>query len=646
MSTRARIAASLIATLAVAVALSASAQQVKPPQIGINVDRDPIVRGEAFELTITIASEGRGDPEVQLPNFTGLRVLRQSESHPMSFSFSFGFGKQSQKQTKQQSIYNFVLVADRAGKYVIDPVVVKIGGQQFKSDPYSLTVADHGGSPSSGPALQPSPSQPGSPLPEPSPPAPEPTAPEPVNLDGAKLDQDHFIQMSATKERATVGEMIVLTVYVYTSWRISDIEITREPGTEGFWVETLLAGQRRLAFEKVTVDGKNYERAVLRKLALFPIKPGTITVAPTVADLEVKPGGFFSRRKTVKRTSAPLSIEVVPLPSEDQPPGFEPSNVGRFNFSATIDRNKVEVGEPITLTMTARGEGNLRNLALPKIEQVEGFKVYEPESEVDLRAAGRTVTGLRASRVLMIPKQAGNFEVPAISWSYFDPSAGQYRTSTSPARKVEVRPSSNGFAGDTAAAASSAGPDNGSFDRLNRKLRSILSRTELSTDGDRPTMAQPWFLVLVLLAPLCYLGVVLASRARQRMAEGRIKGRSKRAGALAKRRLAELRKTKDDLAPTRLYAELERVLTRFLEDRLETAVAGDTTAELRARLVARGFSGDQAAQVVTEIEACDFARFARSAGGTEERRQGLRRIEALITALQAVPVTPPPEEEK
>jgi len=641
---RTRIASALAAAVLLAAVGQVRAQQVKAPEIGINVDRQPIVRGEAFELTITIATETEVDPEVRLPQFRGLRVLRQSESHPMSFSFSFGFGSQSQKQTRRQSIYTFVLVADRTGRLVIDPVIVKIGNQQFKSNPYSLNVVDTGGQPSAPQPAQPGPGGPSAQPGQPATPIPS-EPPARVDIDTQNLDDEYFVQMDVTEDRVTVGEMIVLTVYLYTSWRVSDIEVTREPGTEGFWVETLLAGQRRLTFEPVEVNGKAYERAVLRKLALFPIKPGVVTIAPTVADIEVKPAGFFARRKTVKRSSAPLTIQVVPVPTDGQPPGFDPANVGRFSFGASVDREKVEVGEPITLTMTVRGEGNVRNLNLPELKQVEGFKVYEPETEVDLRASGSTVTGLRTSRVLMIPKQAGKYKVPAIEWSYFDPSAGEYRTLKSPERAVEVRESTSGFSGDQAAAAAPAdGQPDGSQDRLNRQLRSILSRGDIASGGDRPTMTRPWFLALVILAPVAYAGIALASRARRRMAENQVKGRSKRAGATAQRRLADLAKRADDLPAAQLYAELERILVRFLEDRLEVPVAGDTMSELRARLIDRGFSEEQTSHVVAEMEACDFARFARSSGGREERRHGLKRIEALITALQAVRISPPPKE--
>ena len=97
------------------------------PQFGITVSRDPIVQGEPFELVITIATESRDEPQVQLPALGGLRILRQYESHPMSFSFSFGLGQQAVRQTKRQSEYTFVVVADRPGRFTINPVAVEIG---------------------------------------------------------------------------------------------------------------------------------------------------------------------------------------------------------------------------------------------------------------------------------------------------------------------------------------------------------------------------------------------------------------------------------------------------------------------------------------------------------------------------------------
>ena len=69
-------------------------------------------------------------------------------------------------------------------------------------------------------------------------------------------------------------------------------------------------------------------------------------------------------------------------------------------------------------------------------------------------------------------------------------------------------------------------------------------------------------------------------------------------------------------------------------------------AELRNRLVDRGFADEQAERAVSEMESCEFARFAKSAGSPRERRQGLERAETLVKELGAVRVTPPPADDR
>jgi hypothetical protein len=177
-------------------------------------------------------------------------------------------------------------------------------------------------------------------------------------------------------------------------------------------------------------------------------------------------------------------------------------------------------------------------------------------------------------------------------------------------------------------------------DRLNRKLRSILSRTDLTIANGKLTITKPWFLGVAFGVPLLYLGLIFFFRTRKKMAEDRVKNRSKRADGEALKRLATLNKGINDLSTEEFFAGLARALLGFLEDRLEEPVAGDTMSELRYRLRDRGFQGELVEKVVTELESCDFARFARDAGITDEKHQALGRVEQLIRDLARVRVTP------
>ncbi|MCP4603252.1 MAG: protein BatD [Proteobacteria bacterium] len=626
------------------------AQQAASPKISINVDRQPLVQGQPFSLTIHIETSSKGDPEVRLPRFGSMRILSQSESHPMSFHFSFGFGSGRSSRTKRESNYTFVLVGDKPGRYKLDPVVVTLDGQKYQGQSYTLNLLPSGAPPSKAGPSRPSQPQQAKPLAPTDPFQGDPRSAsmpklDSTELDGAKIDPDFFIQTHVSKNKAVVGEPLVLTIYLYTARNISDLNVVREPGTEGFWVENLLPANRQLTTEPVQISGRGYDRAVLRKTILFPIKPGVLTIAPTMVDLEVRRGGFFSRRKSIKRASLPVQIDVSQLPTENQPPGFNPANVGTYNFKAKADQTEVKVGEPVTLTLKVRGDGNLRNLVMPELTEVTGFKTYAPESEVNVRTQGESITGTRSNRVLMIPKEPGEYVVPKISWSYYDPRRGKYKTVSSRPQKVVVHPSQSSTPGSVAQAQGQAPAQSAvGQDRLNRQLRSILSRADLEAGSGTHIVTRPWFLGLAIGVPLLYLGVILISRTRRKLAEGQVKGRSKRADTRALRRLAQLSKNANE--STNFFAELERILIDFLEDRLEVPIAGDTMADLRTRLGARGFTPDHAEKVATEMESCDFARFARSAGKQEEKHQALKRMEQLIRELANVRVSPPPKDRR
>jgi hypothetical protein len=45
-------------------------------------------------------------------------------------------------------------------------------------------------------------------------------------------------------------------------------------------------------------------------------------------------------------------------------------NVGRFTLDVAVDRAAVAVGDAVTLTLTVRGSGNVRNVVLPSLPTV------------------------------------------------------------------------------------------------------------------------------------------------------------------------------------------------------------------------------------------------------------------------------------
>jgi hypothetical protein len=441
-----------------------------------------------------------------------------------------------------------------------------------------------------------------------------------------------------------VGERLVLTVYVYFSRNISGVELLREPGADGLWVENLLPTGQRIEVEQVSIGGVSYGRAIQRRLAVFPVEPGKLTIAPPVAEYTMQ-RGFFSAPKTVRRSAPPVTLEVAALPQEGQPSGFLSTNVGSYSFGATVDRTTVKVGEPVTLTLKVEGEGNLRNVTMPQLGEIDGFRAYAPELEAHVRVEGETVLGSRTSKTLLIARQPGEFSIPALSFSYFNPQTGKYDTMVSPERVIVVTESAQAgslpLSGSASAGHSPVEPlAQGGLERLNRRLRSIVASADFASALPGSVPRSPGFLLVTLGAPLAWLGFVLFGQARRRRAEGRTRDRSKRADSEALRRLGELERSGDKIDSGAFHSELARILMKFFEDRLEEPISGDTLPELRHRLQSRGFEPHLVDKVLAEMEALDFARFARAAADSVERKESLERVRQLLRELAPIRVEP------
>jgi hypothetical protein len=133
------------------------------------------------------------------------------------------------------------------------------------------------------------------------------------------------------------------------------------------------------------------------------------------------------------------SLEVAALPRAGQPPSFAGA-VGRgFQLDVAADRTVVQVGDPITLTLTLRGEGNLERLGLPSLDAPgllpeDRFRVPTGDLPGVAEAGAKRFTAV--VRVLD-PRQQ---EIPALEYAWFDPERERYETTRSRPIALSVRP--------------------------------------------------------------------------------------------------------------------------------------------------------------------------------------------------------------
>jgi hypothetical protein len=118
-------------------------------------------------------------------------------------------------------------------------------------------------------------------------------------------------------------------------------------------------------------------------------------------------------------------IVVKTPPSEGRPDGFRGA-VGKYTMSVTANPTEVNVGDPITLTVTIRGTGRMDWLQAPVLASQERLAA---EFQVPNEELAGTVDGMvkRFSQAIRA-KHDKVTAVPPIEFSYFDPQDERYVT--------------------------------------------------------------------------------------------------------------------------------------------------------------------------------------------------------------------------
>ena len=147
-----------------------------------------------------------------------------------------------------------------------------------------------------------------------------------------------------------------------------------------------------------------------------------------------------TRAASSSASTKPITITVDPLPDA---PGFSGA-VGRFTPTASLDRETVPLGEAATLRFRVEGTGNLKWIDQAPEVQVRGRQGLSAAGEERPADDGRTASsGSRTWEFVVVPETSGPVEVPALSFSYFEPSAGggssRRRRSRSPCAWKEAR---------------------------------------------------------------------------------------------------------------------------------------------------------------------------------------------------------------
>ncbi len=591
----------LIFGLLTALPLQAWAGKVT---IEARVDNTNVGVGEQFPLEVTVTVEGQGDAEYSPPPFEGLDVLSRGTQHSQSFVMSFGNGPKVTSSTT----YSYILSARQAGKASIGQAKARVGSDEALSDAIAIEAGGSGAT-----AAAPSPRGSARQNPQ-SQPAPQSPMPSPQANDSR--GEAVLLRVVPDKTEAYVGEQVVLSVFLLSRVELSDIQNLTQPQLEGLLLERDDRPRKNLTPRLQRINGVEYQVFEVARFALFALREGPLSIGSFVADAQ---GAytFFSQPRTYHVSSPAEQITAKALPAQGRPGAFTGLNVGRYSFTAQLLSPNTEVGKPVTLRLVVSGAGNISKLELPKLQIQPPLRAFDPETKVERRFDQGMLTGRIQRDYLIVPNAPGQFTLPPLAFDYFDPATGQFHEDKSPPLTFSV-------SGEAGHGARDVGPHtepDSSKRLMPPRIASVLHDDRFFGEGPVWIYGGSGALLASALA-----SAVVVLRRREKTPADTTRG----ARGKAQKRLRALRSVRDN--PRELYAELQRILGDFLSQRFAIS-PGASRESMRTRLVERGAPEGIVEQLLSELDNCDFARFAPGADRASAADAALARSEQLIVTL-------------
>nr|MBA3457467.1 BatD family protein [Deltaproteobacteria bacterium] len=213
------------------------------------------------------------------------------------------------------------------------------------------------------------------------------------------------------------------------------------------------AKELQLPFAVDQVGGSN---RLIATFYIAPKKAGKIDIAPAsvVAALAVGRADFFGNAPSqmFRASDVARTLEVKALPETDRPPTFAGAVGDQFSMEVRTSRSVVSLGEPVELVVKVKSNQLLDTLSLGKLDgegrlPKDKFTVPAEPPTGELSDEGKTKTFKITAQVT-----APTTEIPALAFSYFDPTRSTYQTIHSEPIALSVKGGSFVGAGDVVSA--------------------------------------------------------------------------------------------------------------------------------------------------------------------------------------------------
>ncbi|MBR4119876.1 MAG: protein BatD [Bacteroidales bacterium] len=544
-----------------------------------------VIAGQRFRVVFTLAN---GDGEnIQVPEFSGLDIL-YGPARSQSSQISIINGKTT--STKEES-YTYTVVASKEGKFTIPSATITSNGKQYTSNQLTITV-----------------------LP------PDENAPSQASSQGttqqvASNDDKTFARLVLSKTSVYEQEPILATIKIYTkAANIRSLDNAVFPSFEGFVVQDIPIQNPQIELEHY--NGTNYQVVAVKQALLYPQRAGKITIDKgefTVTVQVVRPmRGFFGMMQGYEDIEKSISTQSVNVNVKSLPSG-KPSSfanaVGSFTIKSSLNNKTPKANEAITYKLQISGKGNLKYIKDPEITFPADFEVYDPKTDVDIKTTTSGVSGTRTIEYTIIPRSAGDFEIPSVEFSYFDLSSKSYKTISTQSYDVTVARGDNSQQGTMA-------------DFTNKEDLKVLAKDiryikngdfELFKDAT-PIFGSFSYWIWYIVPTLLFIIYLIINRKQTQLNSNTQLLKTRKANKIATKRLKMASKYLKTYNKDMFYAEVLKAMWGYISDKLTIPISELSRENVSQELRTYGASEELVSQIINILDLCEFAQYAPSQG--------------------------------
>ena len=555
---------------------------------------DAVAVGDQFRLSYTVTTQQVRD--FRAPSIKGFDVLMgPSRSQQSSMQIING------KTTSTSSItFTYILMATAEGDFTIPGATITANGNQLVSNSVKIKVlpadqaaessSGNGGGRSGGSTSR-------------------------ASAGTSVSNTDLFITATASKTTVYEQEAFLLTYKIYTLVDLRMFDNVKLPDFKGFHSQEVeLPNDRRWGLEHY--KGRNYQTTVYRQFVLFPQQSGKLTIDAARFDAVIDKAtgvsdpfeAFFNGGANVVQVkksivTPQLTIDVKALPA-GKSMDFT-GGVGEFNITSSINSTNVKTNDAVTVKLVISGTGNLKLLSNPEVKFPEDFEVYDPKVDNKFRLTNAGLSGSKVIEYLAIPRSAGTYKIPAVTFSYFDVNSRSYKTLTTEEYELHVE-KGEGNANQTIANFT----NKEDLKVLNEDIRFIKQNDVVLSPKGVFFFGSLTCYLFYLIPGIAFIVFFVMYRKQIAANSNIAKMRTKKANKVAVKRMKLAGKLLEENKKDTFYDEVLKALWGYISDKLSIPVSRLSKDNIEEELRNYGVDDALIKEFLEVLNNCEFARFA------------------------------------